>query len=253
MRLSLFCLRWCVVGFLIFTVWPVAFRQAHAQEPQQLVLFEHIAVVPFFVGMRHPKMDQDQDQDLVMNCTISEICVSEPSIAPEAGTTLTRLADQQLQRRFPLHVVALDQARAAYAQIALDKEQDTPRTVARKIGESLNADFVLMGTVWRYRERGAIKDLQDSPTAVGFELYLVRAGSGELIWRQKYEESQETVFSNLFKAKERLKMGLTWLSAEQLARLGMDEAFKRFPDRIQPVGISGAAMPAVPEKQAGVP
>ncbi len=221
--------------FLLILYLATALWAEPAQEPPELVYFERMAVVPFFVGERRPEMEKDQEQDQFLSCKINEICVNDPSLAPEAGPTLTRLAYQQLTDRFPPHVVPLDQSRTAFARIRLDRQADTLLAAVRRMGDMLDADLIMLGTVWRFRDRGAIQAIPDSPASVAFALYLVRADSGELLWRQMYEGTQETVFSNLFKAGERIKMGLTWLSAEELAGHGMGEVFKKFPERIQPV------------------
>jgi len=231
---SLFNLRWQGVVLILMTLGLSVFlKEAQAQEPQETVYFERIAVAPFLVGRQPLRMEEGQDE--VMICTISEICVNVPSLPPEAGPVLTRIAYEQLHSRFAPHIVELDQSRAAYAQIRIDAQQDTLRTVARKSGELLDADYILIGTVWRYRDRGAIDAIAGSPASVAFAVYLVRADSGELMWQQTYEGTQRPVTSNLFEARKRLKMGLAWLSVEELARHGMGEALAQFPDWLQPL------------------
>ncbi len=224
--------------FLFILCLPAAVWAKPAEELIEPVFFERVAVVPFFVGERQPEMEKEQEQDQFLSCKINEICVNDPSLAPEAGPTLTRLAYQQLTDRFPPHMVPLDQSRTAFSQVRFEGQDDTLRTAVRRMGDKLDADLIMLGTVWRFRDRGAIQAIPDSPASVAFALYLVRADSGELLWRQMYEGTQETVFSNLFKAGKRLKMGLTWLSAEELARHGMDEIFRKFPYWIQPIVTS---------------
>ena len=206
-------------------------RLCSAQEINRQLSFCTMALIPFLVGRHEPNVDETVDNTL--SCPIGQICTDDPTILPYAGQFLTREVHQQLSMRFGEHVLPLATVKNAYPQLALDDHKDTPRSLARNVGVQLKADLIVIGTVWRYRDRGAIEGVPDSPASVAFALYLIEADSGRQLWRGIFDGTQETALGDLFKAKERLKMGLKWLTADELARHGVREVMKSFPGWLQ--------------------
>jgi hypothetical protein len=189
-------------------------------------VLKRVAVAPFLVGRREPAMDEILDQ--TVSCPISEICIDDPTIAADAGTNLTRLTDDYLRQHYDFKVVAQDDVTAAMAQLTLDGSRDSPRTLALKLGRLLNVDAVFVGTVWRYRDRGAIKEIPNSPASVAFAVYLIETEKGLQLWRGLYSVTQEPLLTNLFKAKKQLQLGLQWRTGEELAQIGVKEVFRKF-------------------------
>lgn len=192
----------------------------------QKIKFRQAAVAPFLVGRREPQMDESMDKTLT--CPINEICVDDPTIAPNAGITLTRLTDDHLQLRFSTHIKSRREVAMAYDALVLDGAIDSPRTLAQKLGQILNVDAIFVGTVWRYRDRGAIKDLPDSPASVAFAVYLIDTQLGIQLWRGIFDVTQQSLTKNLFKAKEQIELGLKWRTANEIAKIGVKEIFKDF-------------------------
>lgn len=192
----------------------------------QKIEFRQAAVAPFLVGRREPQMDESMDQTLT--CPINQICVDDPTIAPNAGITLTRLTDSHLQLRFSTHIKSRKEVSLAYDGLVLDDFVDSPRTLAQKLGKILKVDAIFVGTVWRYRDRGAIKDLPNSPASVAFAIYLIDTQSGRQLWRGIFSVTQQSLTDNLFQAKEQLNLGLKWRTANELAKIGVNEVFKNF-------------------------
>ena len=203
-----------------------------AQDTPPEITFRHMAVMPFLVGARPPELDETMDQTLI--CPIDQLCTEDPSLPPRTGKMMTTLVDQQVRDRYGQRVVAEAKVQAAVARIRLKDVHITPRALARKLNKALNVELVMVGTVWRYRERGAILGVPDSPASLAFALYLVDARSGMQLWRGMFDGTQQTVLSNLLHAKKQLKMGLTWLSADELAHHGVQEVFEQFPANLQP-------------------
>ncbi len=196
------------------------------------VYFERMAVAPVLVGHRQPNMDEALDDTL--SCPIDQICADEPSMPSHAGSMMMRLVHSYLKNRFGQHVVPMDRVQTAYAAIRLDGAHDSPRTLALQLGETLSADIIVIGTVWRYRDRGAIEGFPNKPASVAFALYLVKPESGRMLWRGVFDEAQEFALKDMSKFSDRIKMGFKWLSADELAEHGVKEVFQPFPQTIQP-------------------
>jgi hypothetical protein len=63
--------------------------------------------------------------------------------------------------------------------------------------------------------------------SVALELALVPRGGGEPVWRAEYSFTQEPLTYNLWNLWGVLRGGPRWLTAAELARIGVDEAVSR--------------------------
>ncbi len=214
-----------------------------APEKMEKIVFKRAAVASFLVGRHEPELDEQMDDTLL--CPIGEICAHDPSILPQAGPALTRLVDQQLRRHFNRPVATQAAVRSAEAQMTLNLEKDTPVSLVRQLGQLLEVDMVVVGSVWRYRERGAVEGVPDdewryrerttvrgvpeSGASVAFAIYFVDVATGEPLWRGIYDATQQTVLEDLFQAGKQVRMGLRWLNADELAAHGVQEVFRRLP------------------------
>lgn len=223
-------LFWVFLGLFWLGI-PASWAENPSEEASEYY-FKRIAVAPVLVGHRQPNMDETLDDTL--SCAINQICAEEPSIQSNAGPRLMRLIHSDLKRRFGRHVVPLDQVEAAYAGIQLDATKDSPRNLALRMGQSLDADLMVIATVWRYRDRGAIEGFPDKPASVAFALYLVEPASGRQFWRGVFDEAQEFALKDMGKFADRIKMGLKWLSADELAHHGVKAVLRMFPNNIKP-------------------
>ena len=104
---------------------------------------------------------------------------------------MNRIVNTALKRRVGERLIPADRVADAYRTLLTDKTLDTPRKRAVRLGEALDADVVMVGTVWRYREKGALTDMPDSPASVGFALYLVDVNTGGRMWRGAFDGTQK--------------------------------------------------------------
>jgi hypothetical protein len=223
-----------VIG-LVAVDTPILWAEEYSEARISDIYFKNIAVAPFLVGHRQPNMDESLDDTL--SCPINQICVEDPSIAPDAGVMMQKLVYSALKGRYHQQLVSMDKVQSAYTEMRLDGAKDTPRTLTRKMGQSLSADLMLVGTVWRYRDRGAIEGFPDRPSSVAFALYLVEAESGRRLWRGVFDMAQEFALRDMARFSDRIRMGLKWLSADELARHGVKEIFRTFPPNIKPAAL----------------
>jgi len=101
-----------------------------------------------------------------------------------------------------------------------------PRLDAREAGvlaaREFGATAVLLGKVYRYRERegealGALR-----PASVGFDLTLHEAPGGRKLWTSRFDETQQPITANVFNVQRYPGGGRRWLTAAELARWGAD-------------------------------
>ena len=84
------------------------------QEPRPEIFFKRLVVAPILTGHRIPKLDESLDDTL--SCKISEICMGDPNIGPDAGPMMTRLVYSTLHHRFGGQVVTLGPDGSARSQ-----------------------------------------------------------------------------------------------------------------------------------------
>ena len=99
------------------------------------------------------------------------------------------------------------------------------RESARLLGERLGVDAVLEGVVRVYREREGTK-FAAHPAAVGFEIRLVGAKDGRVLWVGDYFEEQKPLTHDF---KGFFERGGTFVTAEELARTGVVRVLQSLP------------------------
>ncbi len=186
-----------------------------------------IAVMPFFRGKWQPGLEEKKDQTLA--CSLAQICRVDPNIKADADRIVTELAYDWLAVRFADRLIPYDRSADAFANIQTDSQVDTPRSLAMTMGAALDADLVLAGTVWRFRERRAVESIPDSPAAVSFAVYLIDVKTGQRKWRGIFDVAQSKVTDDLLKAPQQSGLGVRWLTVDELARAGVKRVFKKFP------------------------
>ncbi len=142
---------------------------------------------------------------------------------------LTRIVHDALKKRFPERLVPLAQVSDTCHAVCGEAALHTPRKRAVRLGEALEAYLVMVDTVWRYREKGALTDVPDSPASVGFALYLIDVNTGARLWRSAFDGTQKALTEDVLAGLKNLDMGLHWLSAEELARYGVKSALRKLP------------------------
>jgi hypothetical protein len=144
---------------------------------------------------------------------------------------MTRLVNDVMKIEFADQTVSMEEAGAVYADVIRDQTLDTPRKRAKKFGENLHADLVVVGTIWRFREKGTVEEIPDSPASVAFGVYLIEVVSGKRLWRNSFDGTQKTLSEDVLGGLKQIKMGLRWLSVNELARYGVKNVFRKFPLR----------------------
>ncbi|MGD2037081.1 MAG: hypothetical protein PVH28_04300 [Desulfobacterales bacterium] len=188
--------------------------------------FKRIAVMPFLTG----KLESpEQPVEKPLSQPLEILHVDAANLAEGADRILTRLVNEVLQIRFADQVVSMEDAAAGYAEATRDRTLDTPRKIAKQFGENVHADLVVIGTIWRFREKGTVEENPDSPASVAFSVYLMEVSTGKRLWHNSFDGTQKTLSEDVLGGLKQIKMGLRWLSVKELARYGVKNVFRKFP------------------------
>jgi hypothetical protein len=103
---------------------------------------------------------------------------------------------------------------------------------ARELGKAVGADGVLFGTVSRYRERVGGEYGARDPASVAFTLSLLSVSTGKVLWTRTFDETQQSLSSNLFNWWQFWRGGPRWFSAEEFTRLGVERLLEDLANKL---------------------
>lgn len=113
--------------------------------------------------------------------------------------------------------------------LAADKKELSERDILVEIGRALYADAVLVGHVYRFKDRVGTRYSVDSPASVAFDIHLVDVSNGSMLWVGHFDETQRSLFENLFKIGTFLRRKGTWITAEEMAVSGLEDVLQALP------------------------
>ena len=88
---------------------------------------------------------------------------------------------------------------------------------------------MISGNIYRYEERIGTPLAADTPASVGFDIYMISAPEGRLLWHARFDETQSSLFENLLKLKTFVERKGKWLTAAELAEYGLNKVLERSP------------------------
>jgi len=106
------------------------------------------------------------------------------------------------------------------------------QTRARDLGKAVGADAVLFGTVSRYKDREGSEYGATEPASVAFTLSLVSVSTGKVLWTRTFNETQQSLSSNLFNWWQFWRGGPRWFSAEEFTHLGVERLLDDLSDQL---------------------
>jgi hypothetical protein len=170
--------------------------------------------------------------DIVQDPTIGTIPIRTVAIVPVVAT------GSEVAPGGAESVTELLTSAAARAGVWGLAEPSALRVTAPKEGESIAAraggiaakaktDAALTAEVRRFRERVGGDFGVSEPASVALRILLVPAGRAEPVWRADYAFTQEPLTYNLWNFWQVQRGGVKWLTAAEIAKIGIDEAIGR--------------------------
>lgn len=127
-------------------------------------------------------------------------------------------APEQVRERFP-------------DLIAAEAKGRSDREMLSEIGRQLEVDAVLVGHLYRYQDRIGVAYAVDSPASVAFDMHLLQVSDGRIVWTGRFDETQRALSDDALKIGTFLKGRGRWMTADQMAVLGIEEVLKSFPKK----------------------
>jgi len=182
---------------------------------------QSIALMPCIKGMYDTSLGAPMSR--LLYCRIADLCFNIKEIKSNSDELMTVFLQNALQKRYNTALVPFPAVWAAYSGLPANSTADTPQSLATALGRKLKADHIMVCIVWRYKERVGTAEASASPASVAFTLYLLNVEQGIPVWEATFDKTQQALSDNLLNAKVFFTMGARWLTADELARYGIEK------------------------------
>ena len=186
---------------------------------------KRIGVTPFF------RSALGVDIEGPLKSPLGDLVLNPEDLAPGAEGILTGYVHQELEKRYGERAVPLAKTREMYGAMSEDNKEDTPLSVTKRLGEALEANLMVLGTVRKYRRRTADTGEGYRGVAVAFTVYIVDVATGKVLWQDRFAETQSSFTDDILGRRKGVKKGMKWLTADEMARQGIKRIFDRCPLR----------------------
>ncbi len=181
-----------------------------------------LAILPFFV-------ERVEDRPRGAVCPICGGLYGRGEISSAAKLNLTRLLNGKMEAMGRFKLLPEEKVEEAFSQSDRREFDLTPLRSSIKLGRTLDVDFIFVGFLFRFEQRIGSSIGVDKPASVGFDVHLVRLKDAKIVWTGKFDETQKPLSENLLKMGSFVRRKASWLTAEELSSVGMDEMLARFP------------------------
>jgi hypothetical protein len=182
-----------------------------------------LAILPFFVERT------DNPARGVVLCPLCKSIYQYGEVVPGSQNLLTQLLYMKIEGLGTFKILPLEKVEATFSHWEKRQFEEKPVASSIQLGKELNADFLFIGFLFRFEERIGSSLGAEKPASVAFDLHLLRLRDGVEVWRGKFDETQRPLSEDLLKIGSFFRRKASWLTAEELAGVGMDEILRRLP------------------------
>jgi hypothetical protein len=194
----------------------------HSVKPDT-VSVKRIAVIPFRTGSLNPV------ENGTVICHLTGQSFKSGKLEVNAGENVASLFYNVLLRNKSINLISETDVNLIYQFMDNDLEHKYDFSLGKMTGKTLNADAVLMGVVIRYEERDGTSWAANKPASAAFTAVLIDVRSGEVLWKIRFDKTQQALSENVLNIRNFLRGGGGWQTVEQLLLIGIEDALKSFP------------------------
>lgn len=149
--------------------------------------------------------------------------------SPGAEKIVEDIFLSRLQNRGKIALILPDRTGAFFERISAESLKTPLPEILKKVGKELEAEGIIIGYVYRFRERTGYAYSAEKPASVAFDIHLIRVSDGVTIWKGIFDETQKSLMENMFQIVPFFKGGGQWVTAKELATEGIDALMEKFP------------------------
>ena len=182
-----------------------------------------LAILPFIV-----QKAEDPARGAV--CSVCRGIHRSSEIVPGSQNILTQILYGKLEALGTFTVLPAEKVEEVRSKGDWSGFEIDPISASIRLGRELNAAFVMAGILFRFEERIGSSLGVEKPASVAFDLHLFRLRDGARVWDATFDETQKPLSDNLFQIGSFFRSGAKWLTAEELAGVGINEVLKKLPE-----------------------
>jgi len=164
-----------------------------------------------------------------IRCSICGAVFLTGPVELNAATHLTHQLVAFLKSKTQYTLISPGIAEGVRSKMLAEDVRISERDLLIEMGKRLQANAVISGSIYRFRQRIGTALSVDTPASVAFGMHLIRVSDGRLIGIGHFDETQHPLSENLFKVSTFFNRGGAWLTAEELATFGLHETMATFP------------------------
>ena len=181
-----------------------------------------LAILPFII-------ERVEDRARGAVCPICGGLYGKGNVLAGSQIYLTRLLQEKMEAMGTFKLLPPEKVEEALSESDRRQFDLNPMRSSIRLGQTLDVDFIFVGFLFRFEQRVGSSIGVDKPASVGFDVHLIRLRDGRMVWTGKFDETQRPLSENLLKMGSFVRRKASWLTAEELSSVGMDEMLTRFP------------------------
>ncbi len=219
------CLKACSFYLTLFIVTSLLFAcksSVHVRETEALPLTNgKLLILPF------KDMSAIYGENVSLRCPLCGNVFMTGEVTDDAEDILTQSLISLMESRKGVELIPSGQAQGVWSEmLSRDEDRLSEREQIVETGRILGADLVMAGYVYRFRERIGTGYSVDSPASAAFDVHLVDVTSGSILWTGRFDETQCSLFENLFKIGTFLKRKGAWITVDKMAVSALEDMLK---------------------------
>lgn len=183
-----------------------------------------IIILPF------QDMSEIYGENVNVRCPLLDNVFMTGKVAKGAVDILTDHMFILLKDRKSFELLPTSQAEGVLSSLlSRNKNRLSELELFLETGRALDADAVIVGYIYRFKERVGTGYSVDSPASVGFDIHFISVVDGRIMWSGIYDETQRSLSEDLFQLGTFLRRKARWITAEKMASSGLEDLLKKLP------------------------
>jgi hypothetical protein len=149
-------------------------------------------------------------------------CSTDAKLLEKAGY-MTSMIYESMRKEKGYELIAPDRSGEALSRIKARYPGITPTEIPGRIAGEFQADAVLTGYLFRWRDREGMDYAAGRSASIAFDLCLVDPKDGTILWQGRFDKTQRALSENLLDVRTFYKGKGRWMTAEELAELGLED------------------------------
>lgn len=178
----------------------------------------------------HTALSPGSHPDIIRDPLSGAAFMAEP-VPQNIANRMTDILYNTIATESRYSLISPDQAKGVVSTMINSGKNGvtSPLEIIQEIGQTFEADAVLTGYIFRWREREGTDYGVNRPASVAFDLHLISPTEGAVLWTAKFDKTQRSLSEDIFDLSMFLKSKGRWMTAEKLAMLGLQDMLAKMP------------------------